>query len=114
LNLGEVAVSPKRSSTEANGKLLNYMACGLPVVATDTRVNRELLGDAGVLVPVGDADALAASLAAALSDPDAARARGAALRMRVEEEFVWPVLAERLESLYRAVLGHATHEAGGA
>src|SRR5690606_1672571 len=48
LSLGSVAVSPKQSTTEANGKLLNYMACGLAVVATDTPVNRELLGEAGV------------------------------------------------------------------
>ena len=46
LNLGEIAVGPKRSLSEANGKLLNYMACGLPTVATDTPVNRDILGDA--------------------------------------------------------------------
>ena len=103
LNLGAVAVSPKRSLTEANGKLLNYMACGLPVVATDTPVNRELLGAAGVYATVGDAAALAERLVDMLSNPEAARARGAALRIRAEREFAWPVLIRRLEALYRAV-----------
>lgn len=103
LNLGDVAVSPKRSRTEANGKLLNYMACGLPVVATDTPVNRELLGDAGVFATVGDAAALAGCLVDMLANPQDARARGAALRRRAEEEFAWPVLIRRLEALYRSV-----------
>lgn len=104
LNLAEVAVSPKRSLTEANGKLLNYMACGCPVVASDTPVNRELLGDAGVYAKVGDAEELAARLEEVLSDPVAARARGVALRTRAEECFAWPVLVERLEALYHTVL----------
>ncbi len=103
LNLGDVAVSPKRSLTEANGKLLNYMACGLPVVATDTPVNRELLGDAGVFTTVGDAAALAGRLGDMLSNPEDARVRGVALRIRAEEEFAWPVLIRRLEALYRSV-----------
>ena len=104
INLGEIAVSPKRSLTEANGKLLNYMACGRPVVASDTPVNREMLGEAGVYVAVGDAAALAARLVEMLVDPGEARARGAALRVRAEEEFAWPVLIERLEALYLSVL----------
>ena len=104
LNLGEIAVSPKRSFSEANGKLLNYMACGLPVVASDTPVNRELLGAAGVYAAAGDAGALAARLTALLADPAAAVARGRALRRRAMEEFAWPVLIERLHRLYRAVI----------
>ena len=101
LNLGHVAVSPKRSLTEANGKLLNYMACGRPVVASDTPVNRELLGDAGAYVPVGDAEALAMRLLEMLSDPEMARTRGLLLRRRAVEKFAWPALIERLAALYR-------------
>ena len=106
LNLGAVAVSPKRSLTEANGKLLNYMACGRPVVASDTPVNRELLGEAGVYAAVGDSNDLAARLVEMLADPEGARARGTALRARAEREFAWPALIERLETLYLSVLEH--------
>ena len=81
LNLGDVAVSPKLSLTEANGKLLNYMACGLPVVASDTPVNRELLGEDGIYAAAGDAQALAARLTELLGRPD----RSAAARGRATE-----------------------------
>lgn len=50
LMLCDAAVAPKIAVTESNGKVLDYMACGLPTVAFDTKVNRELLGDAGLLV----------------------------------------------------------------
>jgi glycosyltransferase involved in cell wall biosynthesis len=105
LSLGMVAVSPKLSTTEANGKLLNYMACGLATVATDTPVNRELLGEDGVFVPINDAPALAAAMSALLVD-DARRARlGHALRRRAETEFSWSALADRLVGVYEAVQG---------
>ncbi|HJO38376.1 MAG: glycosyltransferase family 4 protein [Vicinamibacterales bacterium] len=103
LGLGHVAVSPKQSLTEANGKLLNYMACGLPVVASETPVNRELLGDEGIYAAVGDADALAQRLVDALKDAEGGRRRGDALRRRAEERFAWPVLAARLANLYRGL-----------
>src|SRR4029453_352735 len=51
LALGDVAVSAKHVSTEANGKLLNYMAMGLPSIAYDGPVSRDLLGEAGVFAP---------------------------------------------------------------
>ena len=104
LCLGDLAISPKRSATEANGKLLNYMGCGLPVVASDTPVNRELLGEGGRFAPVGDADAFAAQIGELLADPERARQVGAALRRRAETMFAWPALAERLESVYQEAM----------
>ncbi|MBI4521548.1 MAG: glycosyltransferase family 4 protein, partial [Gemmatimonadetes bacterium] len=100
LALGAVAVSPKTSLTEANGKLLNYMASGLAVVATDTAVNRELLGESGVYAPVGDAQALAARLVELLGDRERRREIGAALRARAEAHFDWLALTERLLDVY--------------
>jgi glycosyltransferase involved in cell wall biosynthesis len=102
LGLGDVAVSPKRSTSEANGKLLNYMACGLPTVAYDGPVAREALGDAGVLVPLGDQVALADALLALLADPGERKRRSEALRERAVTAFGWPALAARLIETYRA------------
>ena len=104
LGVGAVAVSPKRSVTEANGKLVNYMACGLPVVASDLPVNRELLGESGVYAPIDDAEAFAARISELLADPERAREIGAALRMRAETEFAWPSLAKQLEGTYRDMM----------
>jgi glycosyltransferase involved in cell wall biosynthesis len=104
LALGEVAVSAKHASTEANGKLLNYMAMGLPTVAYDGPVSRELLGEAGVCVPMRDVGRLAAAITALLRDPHEQKLRAQASRERVVAEFAWPTLARRLLDVYRTVL----------
>ena len=103
LALGDVAVSPKHASTEANGKLLLYMACGLPAVAYDGPVARELLGDAGTLVPLREVKALAGACAALLADAAERKRRGEALRERAVAEFGWPALGRRLVEVYRAL-----------
>jgi glycosyltransferase involved in cell wall biosynthesis len=101
ISLGAVAVSAKQSLTEANGKLLNYMACGLPVVATDTPVNRELLGESGVFAASGDPASLAAGIIGLLGDEPRRHALGSALRRRAERHFSGSTLGERLLTLYR-------------
>ena len=53
LGVGDLAISPKLAETESNGKLCNYMACGLATVAFDTPVNREILGEWGVYARLG-------------------------------------------------------------
>ena len=104
LALGDVAVSAKHVSTEANGKLLNYMAMGLPSVAYDGPVSRELLGEAGVYAPMRDIGALAAAIAGLLRDPHEQKLRGQALRERAVTQFGWPALGRRLVDVYRTCL----------
>lgn len=103
LALGTVAVAPKVSATEGNGKVLNYMAMALPVVAFDAPVNRELLGDLGIYAPLGDADALGDGLLAALRDEGGARARGQALRARAAATLSWDAAAARLNGVYQSL-----------
>ncbi len=100
LALGEVAVGPKLSETESNGKLYNYMACALPTVAFDTPPSREILGDLGVYAPAGDTPALAAAIAGLLEDPEAARDLGRKLRRRVVDCFSWESTARQLLAAY--------------
>jgi glycosyltransferase involved in cell wall biosynthesis len=104
LALGEVAVSAKHVSTEANGKLLNYMAMGLPTVAYDGPVSRELLGEAGVFAPMRDVRALATAIAGLLRDAHEQKLRGQALRERAVAHFGWPALGRRLVDVYRTCL----------
>nr|WP_139366702.1 glycosyltransferase family 4 protein [Trichlorobacter thiogenes] len=104
LAAADLAVSPKISDTEANGKLLNYMACGLPVVAFDAPVNWELLGDDGIYAAFGDVVDLARCLSSALSDREALRQRGKRLRTRAVEQLAWEVRVKELEMVYKQLL----------
>jgi glycosyltransferase involved in cell wall biosynthesis len=79
------------------------MACGLPLVATTAGALPEVAGrdgEAALLVPPGDAGALAGALGRLLDDP-ALRARlGAAGRRRVEERFSWRAAAAATAAWY--------------
>ncbi len=101
LSAGDVAVAPKLATTEANGKLLNYMALGLPTVAFDLPVNRDVLGPAGVYAPVGDVDALAQKLLDVLEDQSDAVARGHELRRRAVEQFSWDLAIRQILEVYQ-------------
>ncbi|MSQ27128.1 MAG: glycosyltransferase family 1 protein [Dehalococcoidia bacterium] len=100
LALGDIAVSPKLSETEGNGKLLNYMAVGLPTVALNTPVANELLGPHGEYASSPDAEGLAAALARILDDGPLRAARGSQLRQRAAEQFSWDAAGQRLLMVY--------------
>jgi len=80
------------------------MATGLATVAYDGPVSREVLGEAGVLVELGDVPALARACVALLADACSRKRRGDALRERAVVEFGWPALAGRLVDVYRTCL----------
>ena len=103
LALGDIAVGPKISETEGSGKLLNYMAMGLPTVAFDTPVSREYLGDAGALVPLGNVEALAVELMSLARNPAERASRGEMLRRRAEECFHCSRALDAIEMAYTRV-----------
>lgn len=110
LAVGDVAVAPKLSLTESNGKILNYMAMGLPVVAFDTPANRAILGALGRYAPPGDLRSFARAIEEAFDAPPAERA---ALRARVASQFSWADRIAELEDVYRHVLGRELPERTG-
>jgi glycosyltransferase involved in cell wall biosynthesis len=60
------------------------MACGVPPVATDAGLSRTLVGEAGLVVPTGDPEALGAALAEMAALPKEERlALGLAARERI-------------------------------
>lgn len=110
LAIGDVAVSPKLSETEGNGKLLNYMACGLPTVTFATPVAQEILGADGVYAKVGDAASLAETLRGLLDDPAHRQRLGRVLRERAEAERSWAGATDKLLAVYH----QAWRRRGGA
>jgi len=105
LALGTVAVAPKLSLTEGAGKLLNYMATGLPTVAFDTPVAREYLGSAGVYAERGSAESLAEKILSLLDDASQARRLGETLRLRAQEQYEWENAAVKIVEAYEVLLG---------
>lgn len=83
---------------------LEAMAAGVPVVATAAGSVPEVVGDAAVLVPVGDADALAAGLERALAD-GAERDRLVAAGAARVAEFSWKRAGDGLAGLYHRLAG---------
>jgi glycosyltransferase involved in cell wall biosynthesis len=96
--------------------VIEAMACGTPVVASDVTALREVAGGAAALVPPGDAPALAAAMARVLADPAAAAAaREAGLRRA--GAFSWTRTAARLWELAHergSTRVRAAHRANGA
>jgi len=100
LALGDIAVSPKLSRTEGAGKLLNYMAMGLPTVAFDTEVSHEYLAEHGVYARRGDSDDLARCLGALADDAARRTTLGAVLRRRAEQHFSAEAAGQRILDVY--------------
>lgn len=96
LALGDVAAAPKLSVSESAGKLLNYMAVGLPTVAFDTPVAREYLGAHGLLAERGNVEALADCLLTALATPHL----GELLRQRAIQHFGWSKAGQQIVAAY--------------
>lgn len=82
--------------------LFEYLAAGLPVVAARTGVVPEVVTDGkhALLVPAGDATALAAALTRLLDDGELAARLGKAGRRRLVEHYSGARVAEALEAHY--------------
>jgi glycosyltransferase involved in cell wall biosynthesis len=86
---------------------IEAMACGLPLVATTAGALPEVIGahdEAAVLVPPGDASALATELLRLLGDERLRARLGTAARARVEQAFSWRSTAEATVAEYKRVM----------
>ncbi len=102
LGAADIAIDPKPDAAgEASGKIVHYMACGLPVVCFDSPFNRSLLGDAGYYADSGQgASGLVSAVERVLSDGTVARQRGIAGKRRAQDTVSPNRVGKRLADLY--------------
>ena len=104
--LAEADILVLPSLYECGGAVvLEAMACGVPVIATDWGGPAEYLDEhCGIRVPVSSREAVIAGLAAAVerlgADPALRRKMGAAGRRRVASEYDWEVKIDRMLQIY--------------
>lgn len=106
-DVGVLFTDPDEHAAEGiSNAIMEYMACGLPVVCTDSGGNPELVeqGVTGFLTPPKDADAIVSALRALCSDRERAREMGRAGRSRIREDFSVEGMAARFVSIYESLL----------
>jgi phosphatidylinositol alpha-mannosyltransferase len=101
----DVLLAPATGCESFGIVVLDALAAGLPVVASSIPAYRDLLeqGYSGVLVPPGDAEALANGIARVLHDHDLWRFLSQAGLARASA-FAWDRVAARVEAIYRETL----------
>lgn len=108
LGAADIALEPKRAAAgEASGKLLNYMAAGLPVACFDTANNREMLGESGCYASPDSSPSLADCIAGLAADAERRERLGEAARARALESYSWDASAALLDELYRSCTGRS-------
>jgi len=99
----DIVVLPSLHEGMSNA-LMEALAAGRAVVATDVGGNREVVGDAGLLCRAADPAALAEALARLVEDETLRNALGTRARRRAEEMFGLDVMIERYLNLWESRL----------
>lgn len=111
----DIFVSPATGSESFGIVLVEAMAAGLPVVASDIPGYRDVARDGveGLLVTPTNPEALAAGVRRLLDDPDLAASLGARGAERARA-FAWESIVDRLEEIYGELSGRDTAERAAA
>jgi glycosyltransferase involved in cell wall biosynthesis len=80
------------------------MACAVPVISTTGGALPEVVGDAGLLVPPADDEALAEAILTLLQQPQLAQKLGRAGYLRVHQHFTWENAARKTVAVYREAI----------
>ncbi|MFD4457836.1 glycosyltransferase family 4 protein [Nocardia sp. NPDC058480] len=104
LRSADVYVAPNLGGESFGIILIEAMAAGTPVVASELDAFRRVLrdGTAGLLTPIGDSDALATAIDTLLTD-DETRERLVSTATQVVAGYDWPVVAEQILRVYETV-----------
>ncbi len=88
--------------------IIEAMACGVPVIGSDSGAIPEVIGDAGLVVPEGDVAALSSGLRRLMHDPALRRELAEKGRQRVLAQYTQAQVAAQTVAAYRAMAGIAS------
>lgn len=100
LSLSSVAIAPKIAPTEGDGKLYNYLAMGMMVIAFDRDVALEVMGDAGMYAKFNDATSLAEKIVEVVNNVPLQKEYGKKAREHALNELSLMVYGRELEKIY--------------
>lgn len=102
----DIYVSTSRSDSGLASSTAEAMACGLPVVVTDSGDNREWVeeGKGGFVVPCGNPKALAEKISYLIAHPEARGVFGAVNRARIERDNNYAREMEKVEKIYEKII----------
>jgi glycosyltransferase involved in cell wall biosynthesis len=86
--------------------LVEAMAAGVPVVGSSSGAIPEVIGDAGLVVPEGDAGTLARAIDRVLTEPALRQTLVERGQARVRRHYAWPVVADQTVDLFRSAVDH--------
>lgn len=110
----DIGLDPKLPGAgEGSGKILNYMAAGLPVVAFDSPNNRDFLGLQQDLVPDGSIEGFVSRIEYLVDNAKVRRLEGAHNRERVLRDFTWESGVRSVLDRYAELLEGKTTGHGG-
>lgn len=89
IGLADIAVSPKISKTEANGKLYYYAAAGIASIVFDSPVNKEILGDLGIYAKFNNNNDYTKKLLFAISNDKKVKEISSKLKLKAKKDFSW-------------------------
>lgn len=100
----DIYVLPSESENFPIG-LLEAMTAGMAIVTTSGTGCEEVVGDAALVVPPRDADALRRALKRLVDDPELTARLGRAARRRIESRFSWSTVGAQYSDLLETVAG---------
>jgi glycosyltransferase involved in cell wall biosynthesis len=113
LNEMDVLVLPSRTGQywkEQFGRVLvEAMACGVPVIGSDSGAIPAVIGESGLVVPEADVQALRDALLNLRNDPRLLQQYILKGLSRISGEYAVPVVAERYRRLIRSIMGGSAH-----
>jgi len=100
LCLADLAIAPKIAQTEADGKIYNYMASQLPIIASDRPVSKQILGEAAIYTKRDNPVSLAQGIKKLLQDEKLAKSLAAKAREKAVRDYSWDEVGRRIEKIY--------------